>query len=211
MPALRSGKSVRRRVIAIQDRKEPPPRILVVDDHPENRGWPQKLLASVGFVVRWTDKGEAAIGVWREWRGAPQGRETIIVALTAGAMDDDRRAVALSGADDLLSQPCREGELVEKMRRLLKVTDDYEEPENTDGPSAETASRLTSEKLGQLPQELIDEIREATLSGNKNLLDKLAAPMQSLGDTDSVWGLQAPADKYDLYSLNELLEEACQN
>jgi CheY-like chemotaxis protein len=226
--------SVRRRVIAIQDCKEPPPKILVVDDHPENRGWLQKLLTSVGFAVRWADNGETAIRVWEEWRprlilmdvhmplmdgleatrrikATPQGLETIIVSLTASAMDDDRRAVALSGAEDFLSKPCREDELLEKMRKFLNVVYDYEETADTVGQSAEAASGLTPEKLAQLPRELIEEIRDATLSGNKNLLDQLAAQVQSLGDTESARGLQALADQYDYDALTQLLEEVCQN
>jgi CheY-like chemotaxis protein len=220
--------SVRRRVIAIHDRKESP-KVLVVDDHPENRGWLQKLLTSVGFAVQWSDNGEADIRVRKEWRprlilmdvhmpvmdgleatrrikATPQGLETIIVALTASAMDEDRRAVALSGADDFLSKPCREDELLEKMRKLLNVTYDYEETAD-----AGAASGLTPEKLGQLPRELIEEIREATLSGNKILLDQLAAQVQSLGDSDSARGLQALADKYDYDSLTQLLEGVCQS
>jgi len=147
----------------------------------------------------------------RRIKATPQGLETIIVVLTASALDEDRRGVALSGADDFLSKPCREDELLEKMRKLLNVTYDYEETADAEGQSAEVASGLTPEKLGQLPRELIEEIREATLSGNKNLLDKLAAQVQSLGDTESARGLQALADKYDYDSLTHLLEEVCQS
>jgi PAS domain S-box-containing protein len=225
--------SIRRRVIAIHDRRESP-KVLVVDDHLENRDWLQKLLTSVGFAVRWADNGEAAIRVWQEWqprlilmdvhmpvmdgleatrrmKATPQGSETIIVALTASAMDEDRRAVALSGVDDFMTKPCREDELLEKMRKLLNVTYDYEETADAEGRGEGAASGLTPEKLGQLPRELIEEIREATLSGNKNLLDQLAAQVQSLGDSDSARGLQALADKYDYDSLTQLLEGVCQS
>ena len=51
----------------------------------------------------------------------PRGKETAVVVLTASAMAEDRLNVAQSGADDFLSKPCREDELLEKMRALLKV------------------------------------------------------------------------------------------
>ena len=43
------------------------PRILVVDDHLENRDWLMKLLTSIGFSVRGADNGETAIRSWEEW------------------------------------------------------------------------------------------------------------------------------------------------
>ena len=49
-----------RRVIAIRAGQEAP-KILVVDDHLENRDWLMKLLTSIGFSVRGADNGEAAI------------------------------------------------------------------------------------------------------------------------------------------------------
>jgi CheY-like chemotaxis protein len=82
----------------------------------ENRDWLMKLLASIGLSVRGAENGEAAIRDWEEWRphlilmevqmpvmdgpeatrritAAPRGKETVIIALTASAMDDGRRAV----------------------------------------------------------------------------------------------------------------------
>ena len=141
--------SAPRRVIGIRAGQEVP-RILVVDDQLENRDWLMKLLTSIGFSVRGADNGEAAIRSWEEWnprlilmdvhmpvmdgleatrriKADPRGKETAIVVLTASAMDEDRRTVSQSGADDFLAKPCREDELLEKMRALLNIAYDYEE------------------------------------------------------------------------------------
>ena len=67
------------------------------------------------------------------------------MVLTASAMDEDRRAVAESGADDFLSKPCREDELLEKMRALLNIAYDYEE---TSGADHAGSQALSAEKLG---------------------------------------------------------------
>ena len=76
-----------------------------------------KLLASIGFSVRAAENGEAAIRDWEEWsprlilmdvhmpvmdgleatrriKADPRGKETVIVALTASAMNDQRVAAA---------------------------------------------------------------------------------------------------------------------
>jgi PAS domain S-box-containing protein len=205
------------------------PRILVVDDHPDNRDWLQKMLVSAGFAIREADNGEAAIRAWNEWRprlilmdvhmpvmdgleamriikADARGRETVIVALTASAMESDRRSAAQNGADDFLSKPCREDELFEKIRTLLAVTYDYEDTaEPGDGGAAQA---LTADRLGRLPRGLIDDIREATLSGNKKRLDRLAAQVQAT-DVESAKALQSLADRYDYDTLNRLLEEVC--
>jgi PAS domain S-box-containing protein len=221
-----------RRVIAITTGQEAP-KILVVDDHAENRDWLMKLLTSIGFYVRGADNGEAAIRNCEKWnprlilmdvhmpvmdgleatrriKADPRGKETVIVALTASAMDDDRRTVAQSGADDFLAKPCREDELLEKMRALLNITYDYEEVSDAEGGPHGGAESLSAEKLGQLPRGLIEELRNATLSGNKRLLDRLIFKVRETEDAASANALQALADKYEYDALTRLLEEACQ-
>ena len=223
-------RSAHRRVIAIRPGQEAP-RILVVDDQPENRDWLQKMLTSVGFPVQEADNGEAAIRAWNEWRprlilmdihmpvmdgleatrrikADPCGGNTIIVALTASAMSADRHSTSQSGADDFLSKPCREDELFEKLRRLLNVTFDYEDAPATEGESGAPPA-LTAERLGRLPRGLIKQIQEATLTGNKKLLDRLAAQVQA-ADAESARAFQSVVDKYDYDTLNRLLEEVCQ-
>jgi two-component system sensor histidine kinase/response regulator len=111
--ALRRAAS--KRIVGIRAGAESP-RILIVDDQIENRDWLLKLLAAVGFSVRAADNGEAAIRTWEEWmpkmimmdvhmpvmdgleatrriKADPRGSQTAIVALTASAMDDERRNV----------------------------------------------------------------------------------------------------------------------
>jgi CheY-like chemotaxis protein len=191
-----------------------------------------KLLTALGFAVRGADNGEAAIRNWEEWnprlilmdlhmpvmdgleatrriKADPRGKETVIVALTASAMDDDRRTVSQSGADDFLSKPCREDELLEMMHTLLNITYDYEEASEVERQPPAGAEVLGVEQLGQLPLDLVIELRDATLSGNKRLLDKLILKVRGTAD-GTAQSLQDLADKYEYDALTQLLEEACQ-
>jgi CheY-like chemotaxis protein len=218
-----------RRVISMHPGTQVP-RILVVDDQPENRGWLTKLLAAIGFSVRSADNGEAAIRIWEEWnpglilmdvhmpvmdgleatrriKGDPRGQETIIIALTASAMDHDRKAIALSGADDFLAKPCRDDDLLEKMRPFLKITYDYEETSGAEGLAAVEA--LTPERIAQLPQKLVAEIRNAILAGNRKRLNKLILEVGETENTDFVSSLQALANRYEYVALARLLEVPC--
>ena len=221
-------RSSHRRVRAIRTGQDAP-KVLVVDDHPENRDWLIKLLTSIGFLLREADNGEAAVRSWEEWnprlilmdvhmpvmdgleatrriKGDPRGKETVIVALTASAMDEDRRAVFQSGADDFVAKPCNEGELLETMRALLNIAYDYEEMNEAEDQHVAGATVLSAERLERLPLELVEELRNATLSGNKKLLDKLILKVREAGDDDSAHALQQLADKYEYDTLTRLLE-----
>jgi PAS domain S-box-containing protein len=229
--AVALRRSAPRRVIALRSGQQAPG-ILVADDQPENRDWLIKLLTSIGFCIRGVDNGEAAIRSWQEWnprlilmdvhmpvmdgleatrviKADPRGKETVIVALTASVMDSDRRAVSQCGADDFLAKPCHEDELLEKIRVLLNIAYDYEEMADAEsqlaGPDPPTA-----EEVGQLPRELIGELRDATVSGNKKLLDKLILQVRESQDDGFARGLQRLADNYEYDALTKLLEEACQ-
>jgi CheY-like chemotaxis protein len=130
----------------------------------------------------------------------PHGKETMIVTLTASALDDERRAAARVGADAFLTKPCREHELFAKMRTLLDITYDYEE---INGAKSQPAAGEV--RLGPLPRDLVEEIRIAILTGNKNLLDRLIAKVRATGDATSARALQELADRYEYDALMRLL------
>jgi CheY-like chemotaxis protein len=213
--------SAPRRVVSLRPGTEAP-KILVVDDRLENRDWLMKLLTAVGFTVRIAADGVAAIRAWEEWsprlilmdvhmplmngleatrriKADPRGKETVIVALTASAMDEDRRAAAEGGTDDFLAKPVREDDLLEKMGKLLNVPYNYAEEKST-------AAAGPSSRLGQLPPDLALEILNATMAGDKNGLDRLIGRVREAGDEASAHALQLLADRYDYDALTLLLE-----
>jgi len=223
-------RSPARRVIGIKAGREAP-RILIVDDQVENRDWLMKMLSSIGFSVRSADDGEQAIESWEEWnpqlilmdvhmpvmdglkatrriKTDPRGKETAIIVLTASAMEEDRRSIFRSGADDFQAKPCREDELLDKIRGILNIAYAYEEVSETGVASLVGLAALSADKLGRLPRELVEEIRTATSTGNKELLDELILQVRDTADSDSADALQALADKYDYDALARLLEPA---
>jgi CheY-like chemotaxis protein len=182
--------------------------------------------------VRGADNGEAAIRNWEEWnpqlilmdvhmpvmdgleatrriKANARGKDTAIVVLTASALDEDRRTVSQSGADDFQAKPCREDELLEKIRVLLNVAYDYEEISGTEGQPLAGLAALSADRLRHLPPELIEELHNATLSGNKRGLNKLILKVRETEDPGSAHALQELADKYEYDALARLLEEAC--
>jgi PAS domain S-box-containing protein len=220
-----------RRVIGLASRM-PGPKILIVDDQISNRDWLEKLLTAIGFAVRSADDGEAAIRSWEEWepqlilmdvhmpvmdgleatrriKANPRGKETVIVALTASAMDADREAVSRSGANDFLSKPCHEDELLKKIGDHLKIEYEYEEKSMHHEESLLADGEAASaEKLGLLPLEMLNKLLNATLGGDKRGLDRLIIEIGDTVDAGAAEVLQALANNYDYDALTRLLNAA---
>ncbi len=219
--------SAPRRVMGISPGTQAP-KILVVDDQFENRDWLMKLLTAIGFSVQGADNGATALARWEEWKprlvlmdvhmpvmdgleatrrmkADPRGKETIIVTLTASALSDDRQAIAAAAADDFLAKPCREDELLEKMGALLNITYEYEKT----GEGGQPIPGLVpgAQRLRHLPSVLIEQLLNATLNGDKRLLDKLILKVSETEDLETAVALQQLADKYEYETITRLLEE----
>ena len=131
-----------------------PHRILVVDDHPENRALLRMLLEQIGFSVKCAENGLQAVELNKKWEphliwmdmrmpvmdgyeatktirqakgGKPEGQgQPIIIALTASAFNEDREAVLSAGCDDFVRRPFREAEILDKIQEHLGVEYIYE-------------------------------------------------------------------------------------
>jgi signal transduction histidine kinase/DNA-binding NarL/FixJ family response regulator len=225
------AKPVRRRVIGLQPGQRTP-RLLIVDDQPQNRGWLHELLTLVGFSVREANDGEGAIRAWEEWRpqlilmdirmpgmdgaeaarrirASPAGKVPIIIALSASALTEDQHAVLHDGMDDFISKPCREDELLDKIQTHLGLAYLYAGAETLAEPLPGFAAGLDAEPSAALPQELVDELGQAVRNGEKDRLDEL---IRNITGRDASFGrtLQQLAEQYDYDALTQLLEEVHQ-
>ena len=222
----------RRRVIGLQAVQEAP-RVLIVDDERNNRAWLNKLLTLVGFSVREAHDGEEAVRTWETWRPHlilmdrrmpvmdgmeatrkirthSAGKQTKIIALTASAMEEDRREVMESGVNDYLSKPCKEDELLDTIQTHLGLAYLYAEVETSQSPkpAGPPPAPPGPKPPFELPSELVAELQQAILDGDKYRLDEL---IQKVGEQapQSAHSLQELADQYEYDALADLLEEAC--
>jgi len=207
------------------------PRVLVVDDQRDNRDWLKQLLTCVGFDVREAENGEEGVRCWAEWmpqiilmdlhmpvldgleaikriRARPDGKNTVIIALTASVLDRDQNVVTESGADGFVSKPCHEDELLEKMRVPLNLVYDYEVSAESEMETAAPLGVLRPERLRQLPSDLRASLRTAISKGNKPNLNRLILQVGEIGQIESAKALQALADSYEYDTLTRLLAEA---
>ncbi len=179
-------------------------RILVVDDHPENRALLQLLLEQVGFLVKTAENGREAVEFNEEWRphliwmdirmpemdgyeatrsirrtmeDTTEGRP-VIIALTASAFKEDRDAVLAAGCDDFVRRPFRESEIFNKIHEHLGVDYIYENVEEVSNGKAGggelSAEALFSEIL-LLPSQVVKELRSAIELSDMEQMNQLAA------------------------------------
>ena len=103
-------------------------RLLIVDDEVANRKILVKLLAPLGFEVREAANGQEAIEMWQVWephliwmdmrmpvmdgheatkriKETTKGQATVIVALTASGLEEERNLILSEGCDDYLRKP----------------------------------------------------------------------------------------------------------
>ena len=123
---------------------QPEYRILVVDDREENRILVRKLLESVGFSVQEAADGQEAIDVHARWhpqlifmdmrmpvmdgyeatqriKATLQGQATVIVALTASVLEENRNVSLSAGCDDFVRKPFRDSDIFDVLEQYLQV------------------------------------------------------------------------------------------
>ena len=221
-----------RRVIGLEA-GQPAFRLLVVEDHENNRKLLVKLLQTVGFAVQEAANGQEAIEIWEKWhphfiwmdmrmpvmngyhattqiKTSPGGKETLIIALTASAFEEDRIKVLEHGCDDFVRKPFKENEIFEKMHQLLGVRYLYEAI-TPNILKAENADRvkLTPELLMELPAELRLEFKNAVdvvdFERTMEIIEKIQTQNEAIADalTDLV-------NQYRFDKLQEFLDQSYQ-
>ena len=71
-------------------------------------------------LLDWMLPGQSGLALARAWRGAARTRELPIIMLTARAEEIDKVAGLDAGADDYLTKPFSTGELLARIRAVLR-------------------------------------------------------------------------------------------
>jgi CheY-like chemotaxis protein len=117
---------------------------------------------------------EATREIRRRWPG-PDGRPWII-AMTAGATEDDRRACLASGMDDYVSKPIRQEELAAALSRAGTGS-----PEAGPAIDADTLDRLRDAVGGD---QAVGELTKTFLDDTRRLLAELQRDLEAGRDDD---------------------------
>ncbi len=173
-------------------------RILVVDDRWENRRLLAKLLTPIGFEVSEAENGQEAIALWSSWephliwmdmrmpvingyeatqqiKSHLKGQATVIIALTASTLEEERAVVLSAGCDDFVRKPFREEVIFEKMAQYLGLRYVYEQLAPVSGQSQSVSEKLTKEALAVMPPEWLAQLHQAAAKINAKLIGELIA------------------------------------
>jgi signal transduction histidine kinase/CheY-like chemotaxis protein len=228
------------RLVVSLEPDQPAYRLLVVDDEPPNRQILVKLFAPLGFEVREAANGQEAISLWEEWRphliwmdmrmpvidgleatrrikAAPGGEETIIIALTASGLEEDRAMILAEGCDDYVRKPFYEEDLYEVMAKHLGVRYRYEDTprpahrRDMSGNGTGSAGMIADEaeliaRTANLPAALRGELGQATTLGD---VDLISATLEGIDEVDPVLAgeLSELADEFEHERILNLLEK----
>ena len=165
---------------------EPCYRLLIVEDQAENRLLLRRLLDPLGFELREAVNGQEAVSLFEQWhpdliwmdirmpvmdgleavrriRLTKAGASTKIIALTAHALEEERRPIMSAGCDDFVRKPFREQEIFDILARYLRLKFIYENTGHPESAPEVPEFAFSPEQLQALPTELLRDLRQAVI------------------------------------------------
>ncbi|WP_437505750.1 ATP-binding protein [Sorangium sp. So ce1099] len=174
-----------RRVVGLTP-GQPRYRVLVVDDRWDVRHCLLKLLDSVGVEVRSATNGLGAVAQWETWsphlvlldlrmplldgyeaasriKSSPRGRDTVVVAMTASAFEQNRSLAAEAGCDDFVSKPFRDADIFNLLTKHLGARFEHEDrlAASPSAPAPAARSVDLARAAAELPPSLRKDLRRA--------------------------------------------------
>ncbi len=206
---------------------QPTYKILVVDDKAINRQLLLKLLQPLGFEMKEASNGKEAITIWDEWephlifmdmrmpimdgyeatkqiKSTTKGNATAVIALTASVLEEEKAIVLSAGCDDFLRKPFREHTIFDALAKHLGVKYIFSENHALDLESVES-SPLTSENLTCMSGEWINNLYEAALEANNNLVLELVKEIPKI-ETHLIHSLTKLARQFKFEQIVDLVE-----
>ncbi len=177
-------------------------RLLVAEDNTENRVLLVKLLQNIGCAVKEAVDGQEALEVWETWRPhlvwmdmrmpvldgyeatrrikSKSGNETVIIALTASAFEEDRQKFLEVGGDDFVRKPFREAEIFQMLAKHFHVRFEY--AKEIVGTRSISDDRASHEELiamaAALPADLLAILADATELSDAARIDTVIDDIQ---------------------------------
>jgi signal transduction histidine kinase/DNA-binding NarL/FixJ family response regulator len=196
---------------------EPTYRVLVADDRWASRHLITRILEPVGFDVREVADGAEAVRVWQEWhphlicmdihmpemdgceaartiRSYPEGKGTVIFAITSSSFEDDRDQVLSSGCDAYLRKPFEEEEFFELLHRHLGVCFIYEDTGEISGKGTPREQELETAVIA-LPPSLRKTLHKALLELDRGTVSKALVEINSF-NPDIAKSIKTFTDNY---------------
>ena len=217
----------KRRILALKPHQSTY-KILAVDDKAINRKLLVKLLAPLGFEIKEANNGQEAIGIWEEWepnlifmdmrmpimdgyeatkyiKSHVKGSATVVVALTASILEEEKAILLSAGCDDFLRKPFKEQTIFDTLTTHLGVQYLYDEAGSPDGDNIQQREILTSEQFKVMPQAWLIDLYDAVLEADSQQIMVL---IQAMPETEALLSkkLTTLVRQFQLEKILNLLE-----
>ena len=204
-------------------------RVLIVDDKTENRLLLKKIIEPLGFIVREAENGNQAVEIWETWspniilmdmrmpvmdgyeatrriKSTTKGQATVIIAVTASALEEDRDVILSEGCDAYIRKPFRESEIFDEFEKHLGIKFLYDST-SKELPISSTAQRSLNiqAELSHISTTQMKNLRHAVATGDitliNQLLDDISNQLPHLQEQ-----LQELVERYEFDQLLEQLD-----
>lgn len=156
-----------------------PPKILIVEDKPDNQQLIFSLLEKVGFNLQVSNNGAEAIDAFKSWqpdlilmdikmpvmdgieatkriRMLEGGKDVKILAFTASVFQEDHKPVIDAGCDGIINKPVKADLMLNKLQEYLNLDYEYShDGENEQGETLPDLTRLNKQELEELHEVLL--------------------------------------------------------
>ncbi|MFM2315508.1 MAG: hypothetical protein RLZZ04_4786, partial [Cyanobacteriota bacterium] len=155
-----------------------------------------KLLRPIGFQVQEAVNGQEAVEIWQQWqphliwmdmrmpvmngyeatqqiKAHLQGQATVIIALTASTLEEEKAVVLSAGCDDFVRKPFREEVIFAKMAQYLGVSYLHENVDAHKDATLANWEKLTAAALAMMSDEWLAELAEAAALIDEQLIGQL--------------------------------------
>jgi CheY-like chemotaxis protein len=201
---------------------------VAADDVPAVRRLIRRFLAPLGFDVREACDGNEAVALWQQWRphliwmdlrmpgvdgceatrrikAHPQGKSTVVIAVTSSGFEEQREEALGSGCDDFLRKPFDEADLVDLLHKHLGARFVYAGP-NAGTPREGDGLGPVSAALASLPEVSRRALRAALVELDPEAVRKLLQEIPGRS-TEALDALRVLADTYQYGQLLRILDD----
>jgi signal transduction histidine kinase/DNA-binding response OmpR family regulator len=220
-------RGLRQRVMGLQPGQKIP-RVLVAEDKSDSRRLLVKIIKIAGFQVEEAVNGKEAVEMFNQWRPdfiwmdirmpvmdgleatwrikkTDAGQSTIVAALTAHALEEERDKILASGLDDFVRKPFREQEIFEVMAKHLGLKYVYEEEFVEPEAEVETEVQVTPQQLAALPAGIRNRLNQAAVELSESKCLKIIEQIKA-HDADMAGALKTIINQLEFDLLLDLLQ-----
>jgi CheY-like chemotaxis protein len=133
------------------------------------------------------------------------GQSTIVAALTAHALEEEKEQILAAGCDDFMRKPFREQQIFEVMAKHLGLKYVYEEEPVAPDAGVKTETQVTPQQLAALPGDIRNQLYQSAVELDEGRVLEIIEQIKA-HDADIADALQTIVNQLEIHRLVKLLQ-----